>query len=458
MIFSDPLFLVLFLPITVLAHRLALRRSEALGQWVLISSSLVFYAAWDVRWLPLLIGSILINLWFGNLLIRRKSKRLLSIAVVVNLVPLVLAKYAGWLSGGYLLSDVALPLGISFFTFQQIGFVVGAYQGEVKEIHQREYGVFVSFFPQLVAGPIVQHSTMMPQLKKPFFVDDETIKTGLILILVGLFKKVVIADNLAPYANMVFDSGGEVTLYEAWVGSLAYTFQLYFDFSGYCEMALGLALLFGLKIPINFLSPYKARSVTEFWRTWHISLGSWFKRFLYIPMGGNRKGWGRMLIALFITAFVSGIWHGAGMTFVLWGMAHGMALVIEKVWGKTAITLPDGAKLISTFLFVSLAWVLFRSPDIDTAINVYQSMIGLNGATPPLLLSEVLNLDTEILISVTGFEILWLSGLIWWVWTQPNVHEMEWRFRGREMVGATVATAAVVLSIGSPAEFLYFDF
>ena len=375
MIFSDPVFLLVFVPLSVLVHRLALRHSEAAAQWTIVLASMVFYAAWDVRWLPLLVGTIAINIYAGRLLIRDAKRSILVTGIAINLLPLFLAKYAGWLSGGYVLSDVALPLGISFFTFQQIAFLVDAYQGKVERVQVRHYTLFVSFFPQLVAGPIVHHQEMLKQFKRRFSLSSEQLTTALALISVGLFKKAVIADRLAPYAERLFDGGGVATLYEAWVGSLAYTFQLLFDFAGYCEMAMGFALLFGYRIPINFLSPYKSLSITEFWRRWHVTLGRFFRDYFYIRLGGNRNGVKRMYLALFATAFVSGIWHGAGMTFLIWGVMHGTALVVEKYASQIHFSLPKQTRLVTTFLFVSLAWVMFRAPDVATAMNVYASLL-----------------------------------------------------------------------------------
>ena len=458
MIFSDPVFLLLFVPITVLLHRAALQHSEAAAQWVLVAGSLVFYSAWDVRWLPLLLGTIAINLVIGRRLIREKSRQLLIAGLAVNLIPLIAVKYAGWLSGGYVLSDIALPLGISFYTFQQIGFLVDAYQGKVESVGGRHYTLFVTFFSQLIAGPICHHRSLIDQFSRRFSLTQEKLTQALLLIIVGLFKKAVVADRLAPYAESLFDGGGQVTVYEAWIGSLAYTFQLFFDFAGYCEMAMGFALLFGYRIPINFLSPYKSRSVTEFWKRWHITLGQFFKSYLYIPLGGNRRGARTMFIALFITAFVSGLWHGAGMTFLIWGTLHGMALVTERAGSMLRIELPDWMKLTGTFLFVSMAWVLFRSPDLNTAMNIYQSMVGANGFVMPSLFAEISGFEGEILSGLTGFEVLAIAGLIWWVWTQPNIHEIDFQPNWTRWSAAVTACGIIMLSITSPAKFLYFQF
>lgn len=458
MIFSDPVFLLLFLPLAVALHRLALRISESAAQWVLIGSSLVFYGAWDIRWLPLLVATIVLNYYIGKLLLVHPRRDLLVVGVGLNLLPLFIAKYAGWLTAGMVFADIALPLGISFFTFQQIAFLVDARAGKVDRVDFRHYALFVSFFSQLVAGPIVHHKGMITQFRERFALTAEQLTTALVLLVVGLVKKAVIADRLAPYAQTLFDNGGVATLYEAWVGSLAYTFQLLFDFSGYCEIAMGLALLFGYKIPINFLSPYKSASVTEFWRRWHVTLGNFFRAYVYIPLGGNRYGNARLLLALFVTAFISGIWHGAGITFVLWGSLHGAALVIERFGSLRGIALPKHLAVAMTFLFASLAWVLFRSPDLPTAGNVYASLVGLNGFAWPPLFATMFDVDGPITATGTGFEVAVLAGLLWWCWSRPNVHEVAIRPSARLLGAMTLASAAILISIASPSAFLYFDF
>lgn len=458
MIFSDPVFLLLFLPMSLLAHRAALRVSEPAAQWVLIGSSLAFYAAWDVAWVPLLIGSIGVNLWLGRRLLERASKPTLIAGIGLNLIPLFLVKYLGWVSGGYVLSDVALPLGISFYTFQQIAFLVDAHQHKMDRVHARHYVLFVGFFSQLIAGPICHHREMIDQFKARFHLSSKDLTLALFLIIMGLVKKAVIADRLGPYADAVFDGGGVVSLYDAWVGSLAYTFQLFFDFAGYCEMAMGLALLFGYKIPVNFFSPYKSRSITEFWRTWHITLGRFFRDYVYIPLGGNRQGRRRMYLALFATAFLSGIWHGAGVTFLVWGVLHGGALVVEKTFSARGRGLWQPLRLPATFLFVSLAWVMFRSPDIDSALNIYASLMGFNGANLPPLFASVLGQEAVYVGTATGFEIIVLGFLLWWVWTQPNVHEVQIVPSRRTLGVGLGAAAAVVFSITNPTTFLYFQF
>lgn len=458
MIFSDPLFLMIFLPLVVLGHRVAIRWTDAAGQWWLVASSLLFYSVWDVRWLPLLAGTIVANWVIGRLLIERHSKGLMIIGLALNLTPLILCKYAGWITGGRLWADVALPLGISFFTFQQMAFLVDCYKGLVKPVGARHYALFVSFFPQLIAGPIVHGRQMIPQFRERFRHDDAMVEQGVFLIVAGLFKKVVIADNLAPYASRVFDGGGIVSIYEAWVGALAYTLQLYMDFSGYCEMAMGFGLLFGYKLPVNFLSPYKSRSVSEFWRTWHITLGAWFKEYCYWPLGGNRNGTTRMFGALFITAFVSGIWHGAGWTFLIWGVMHGIALVVERGGRMLSLKVPDGVALLMTFAFVSLAWVLFRAPDLETAANVYTSMLGINGMTLPPLFAAIAGTTGPVLQGMSGFEIFVLLGLVWWVMTKPNVHEISIGSLGRRTWVSAAASVCVLYFIATPSPFLYFRF
>ena len=458
MVFSDPVFLLIFVPVSLLVHRIALQASEAAAQWTLVLASLVFYSAWDVRWLPLLLGTVAINLVIGRALMRERRRSLFLVGLAANLTPLLLAKYAGWLTGGYLFSDVVLPLGISFYTFQQIGFLADAYRGRVDSVGTRHYVLFVTFFTQLIAGPICAHKEMIDQFKQRFSLSSQQVTQAIVLIAAGLFKKSVIADRLAPYADGLFNGSGVATLYEAWVGSLAYTFQLLFDFAGYCEMAMGFALLFGYRVPVNFLSPYKSLSITEFWRRWHVTLGRWFREFVYIPLGGNRNGVRRMYLALFATAFVSGLWHGAGMTFLIWGVMHGSALVVEKVGSRAGMPIPTSVRLVLTFLFVSLAWVMFRAPSVDVAMNVYASLIGANGMLPPALFADMFGYQGVTLSTLTGFEAFALAGLLWWVWTQPNVHEIELRPNIRLTAGVSTAMVLILLSVTQPSAFIYWAF
>ncbi|MCG8098700.1 MAG: MBOAT family protein, partial [Candidatus Thiodiazotropha taylori] len=352
MLFNSFEFIFLFLPITFFVfffigkrnhHRVAI-------SW-LILCSLFFYGWWDPAYLGLILFSMLFNYSFGIMLSSDSNgiykKTLLIIGVAVNLSLLGYFKYTNFLvdqinivaGTEFNIERIVLPLAISFFTFQQIAYLVDAYRKETNEYNFLKYCLFVTFFPQLIAGPIVHHKEMLPQFDQDsiYKINNHYLALGLTIFSIGLFKKVVLADNVAVYANLIFsaaENGEPLSFFEAWVGALAYTFQLYFDFSGYSDMAIGLAYMFGIKLPINFNSPYKATSIIDFWRRWHITLSRFLRDYLYFTLGGNKMGLVRRYANLFITMLLGGIWHGAGWTFVFWGMLHGFYLMVNHAWRK----------------------------------------------------------------------------------------------------------------------------
>lgn len=274
---------------------------------------------------------------------------------------------------------MVLPLAISFFTFQQIAFLVDTYKGETREYHFLNYALFISFFPQLIAGPIVHHQEMMPQFKRNENNQFDTANTvkGIFIFIIGLFKKVVIADTLAIWAIKGFDQATSLTFIEGWITSLSYTFQLYFDFSGYSDMAIGLALLFHIKLPVNFHSPYKALNIQDFWKRWHMTLGRFLTKYLYIPLGGNQKGRVHTYINLLIVFVISGLWHGAGWTFVFWGFLHGLAAVVHRIWRDMGYKMNKFLAWFLTFQFVNVAWIFFRAKSWDDAAKVFKAMFAL---------------------------------------------------------------------------------
>jgi D-alanyl-lipoteichoic acid acyltransferase DltB (MBOAT superfamily) len=368
--------------------------SRGLANGVLCVASLAFYAWWDWKdqgWrnLLLLLGSILVNFAAGALLRRRPSRATLAVAIAANLALLGYFKYANFalynwsaVSGGpFVPLHVVLPLGISFFTFTQIAFLVDCHRGLARELDLTRYVLFVSFFPHLIAGPIVHHSQLMPQLSTtlPKRWTLANVHPGLAFFTLGLFKKVAIADTVAPWAGEVFAIAGPVGLVDAWRGALAWTMQLYFDFSGYSDMAIGLGLLFNVRLPDNFDAPYRATSIADFWRRWHITLSRFLRDYLYIPLGGNRLGEGRRKFNLFLTMLLGGIWHGAGWTFVLWGGYHGVLLVLQRAWNNRGGALPAPLARPLTFLAVVVGWVLFKASSVDQAGWVLGGMAGLHG-------------------------------------------------------------------------------
>jgi alginate O-acetyltransferase complex protein AlgI len=404
MLFNSYAFIGVFLPIT-------LGLFLALGAWRprwaaahLAAASLVFYS--NLSSLPLLLASILANFLVSRGICGlgrgRAANVVLATAIAANLSLLAWFKYKAFLLAviaGTTAPVVAstIPLGISFFTFTQIAFLVDAAKGEVRNHTPVNYLLFVTFFPHLIAGPILHHRDMMGQFarRETYALDWSKLAQGLALFAIGLAKKALLADAVAEYADAAFQAG-RPTLIEAWSGVLSYTFQIYFDFSGYCDMALGLGLMFGIRMPINFNSPYRATSIIEFWRRWHISLSVFLRDYLYIPLGGGRRGPARRWLNLLVTMLLGGLWHGAAWTFVIWGGLHGIFLVINHAWRTAALRwdIRAGrwgrfAGWMLTFVAVAVAWVFFRAPDGGTALAVLAGMAGLNGVVLPAAMGNV---------------------------------------------------------------------
>jgi alginate O-acetyltransferase complex protein AlgI len=418
MLFNSYQFIFAFLPIVFLGFFVIARFSRTWAAGWLVAASLFFYGYWTLRALPLLLGSIVVNYVFGMRLAPeagrsdRARKGLLTLAIAVDLGVLAYFKYANFFVANLnialdamhatpvSMAAVLLPIGISFFTFTQIAYLVDTYQGKVRERRLVHYFLFVSYFPHLVAGPVLHHGQMMPQFR-----DDATyrastmrIAAGIAIFAIGIAKKLLIADPLGEQADVLFSavhSGTLPMMFLSWIGVLAYTFQIYFDFSGYSDMAIGISLLFNIFLPLNFNSPYKSLSIIDFWRRWHISLSTFLRDYLYIPLGGGRRGRVRRYLNLWITMVLGGLWHGANWTFVLWGVAHGTYLMINHAWrhlvGEDRRYGPAGrfACWAATFLAVVFAWVLFRSPDIHTALRIYAGMLGLNGLSLPVSMRSV---------------------------------------------------------------------
>ncbi|MEA3477077.1 MAG: MBOAT family protein, partial [Bacteroidota bacterium] len=396
MLFNSYEFIFGFLPLTFVLYFLLSRiRNKTFGKSFLVLASLMFYSWWNVYYLPVILFSLFFNYFFSLLLLKKHSqkfllKSLLAVGIAVNLTLLGYFKYVNFIIENLnlvfkldisLFENLELPIGISFYTFQQIAFLVDTYKNKVKERKFINYSMFVTFFPQLIAGPIVHHKEMMPQFadRKNAKVHSRHISAGLYIFFIGLFKKVIIADTFARWANMGFDQSVNPGLLESWITSFSYSFQLYFDFSGYTDMAIGLALMFNIKLPFNFNSPYRATDIQDFWRRWHMTLSRFLKNYLYIPLGGNRKGESRTLVNLLTTFILGGIWHGAGWTFMFWGFLHGMGAVIQCLWGKTNIVIPRPIAWFITFNFVNFAWIFFRAKNWQDAIKVIKGMFTYNG-------------------------------------------------------------------------------
>ena len=398
MLFNSYEFIFAFLPITFFIYfYLNSKRLTIASKGFLVFSSLFFYSWWNIAYLPLILASMLFNYVVGNSLNKKddenkktfSKKSILIFGIMVNVSLLGYFKYADFFIENFNLAiganvnllNLLLPLAISFFTFQQIAYLVDSYREETKEYDFLNYALFVTFFPQLIAGPIVHHKEMMPQFtnNRNMVKNYRNIALGIFIFSMGLFKKVVIADTFAIWANAGFDTSITLNLFEAWATSLSYTFQLYFDFSGYTDMAIGIALLFNIKLPINFNSPYKALNIQDFWRRWHITLSRFLRDYVYIPLGGNKKSSFRTYSNLLATFVIGGFWHGAGWTFLFWGFLHGIALIIHRVWSNLGFKMWTWLAWLITFNFVNIAWVFFRAKEWDDAIKVLSGMIGLNG-------------------------------------------------------------------------------
>jgi D-alanyl-lipoteichoic acid acyltransferase DltB (MBOAT superfamily) len=387
MLFNSQVFIVGFLPV-VLGLYYTLARHRAARQGVVILASLFFYGWWDVRFVPLLIGLTLANWliaqWFG----RHRNAAIPVAGVVLNLAVLALFKYADFLRGSVfeLLGEpwqpwhLILPLGISFFVFQKISYLIDLKRGDRHIYGFLDFCMFVAFFPQLIAGPLVRHNEIIGQFALPPRRPEmwENLSRGFVLFLIGVAKKVLLADTLAMVADPLFAQAGLAAI-PAWVATGAYTLQIYFDFSGYSDMAIGLALMFGLRLPFNFDAPYRALSPRDFWRRWHITLSRFLRDYLYIPLGGNRCGAARQAFNVIATMLLGGLWHGANWTFVAWGGLWGAALAANHLWLSAGLRLPAALGWIGTLLFVMAGWVLFRSPDFASAGGMFASLLGAHG-------------------------------------------------------------------------------
>ncbi len=510
MLFSSYEFVFVFLPVVLAGYVLAARmRPEWVLGW-LVACSLFFYGWWNPPYLLLLAGSIAFNFSIGALLHkkrqsgRRKTTLLLAGGIAGNLLLLGYFKYAGFLGGiaasaagaHWSVEQILLPIGISFFTFQQIAYLVDVSRGTAHEHSLLRYSLFVTFFPQLIAGPIVHHSEVLPQFHRRPALRLDDLAIGLTLFAVGLMKKALIADSLAVPANEVFaaaEAGTPLHFFQAWRGALAYTFQLYFDFSGYSDMALGLARMFGIRLPLNFHSPYKATSIIDFWRRWHMTLSRFLRDYLYLPLGGNRRGRLRQAANIMITMTLGGLWHGAGWTFVFWGALHGCYVMVNHLWRQIRPFHINRwwsravARLV-TFLAVVVGWVFFRAESFDGAGAMLAGMVNLPHTLAPRLgpaASWLMAMGIRFDGPWVSYDDLWslavlamLLGLVWglpntqqWMqrhrpahdWPPPHSEAVlprwaSWRPCHRWAIYTALLFALGVLGLSQITEFLYFQF
>jgi D-alanyl-lipoteichoic acid acyltransferase DltB (MBOAT superfamily) len=391
MLFNSSIFILVFLPLLLGTYYAAAPWPVA-RKLVLLAGSLVFYAYWDPRFVPLLVGLIAFN-WAAMRLFKRDGRRAwLILGIAGDLATLGLFKYTNFLLtsvaglAGFVppAFEIILPLGISFFTFQMIAYLADLLRGDRHFHTLLDFSLYVAFFPQLIAGPIVRHHELIPQFALPPRRPEmwENLSRGGVLFVLGLAEKVAIADTMAPTVDTLFAKalgGTALTLAEAWAAAGAFTIQIYFDFCGYSSMAMGLALMCGLRLPVNFDRPYRAVSIREFWRRWHMTLSRLLRDYLYIPLGGNRLGRMRQAINVMITMLLGGLWHGANWTFVAWGALHGLGLAVAGAWARRAWPMPRPLGWLLTLLFVIAGWVLFRAQDFGTAASILSSMVGMHG-------------------------------------------------------------------------------
>ena len=478
MLFNSYEFIFFFLPFTFFLYfYLSSKVSNTASKILLVAASFFFYAYWNIKYLPLILVSMIFNYLVGKQLSKRhntKPKILLGIGIVFNLALLGYFKYTDFLifnfnrlvGSDFGLLYLALPLAISFYTFQQIAYLVDSYRGETKAYDFLTYALFVTFFPQLIAGPIVHHSEMMPQFSKEENkkVNYYHIALGLFIFSMGLFKKVAIADTFAIWSRMGFDAEVDLNMLEAWVSSLSGTFQIYFDFSGYTDMAIGAALLFNINLPMNFFSPYKATSIQDFWRRWHMTLSRFLKEYIYIPLGGNRKGEVRTYANLFTTFVLGGIWHGAGWPFVLWGILHGTALVIHRFWQKLGLKMPAIVGWFITFHFINITWVFFNAGlhggNFEVAKKVLKGMFTGDLVWPQSISSNLaLSSHWSKLYMAESYLYLWILVAFVVVLVLPN--SMQWKEKFKTnffYLFLTVCFFLVIFILYRKSEFIYFNF
>lgn len=500
MLFNSWQFVFLFLPITVFVFfQIGSKNYQVALAW-LVAASLFFYGWWNPAYLGLLIFSIVFNYGIGKAITQPihaliSPKISLIFGVAVNLFLIGYFKYENFfassinqvLGTNIYLNNLVLPLAISFFTFEQIAYLVDVYKGETKEDSFLNYSLFVTFFPRLIAGPIIRHQEVMHQFadRSIYKFNVENLAIGITIFLIGLCKKVLIADQIANYGDLVFDtaaSGLPLTFYEAWSGALIYSLQLYFDFSGYSDMAIGIARIFGIKLPLNFDSPYKAVNIIDFWRRWHITLSNFLRDYLYIPIGGNRQGKAKRNFNLMITMLLGGLWHGAGWTFIIWGGLHGLYLIINHQWRSLRKLLGQDLKksywwarslsCFLTFIAVVIAWVFFRAENLNVALAILETMSGSNGislASPTVPSTKTLTLILLIVVwlapNTQQLLIQHQPALTEPIatsskWSNRLLQKLQWKpTKSLGIIFGILAFIAIKTFLAAPqSKFLYFNF
>ncbi|MEK4461682.1 MBOAT family O-acyltransferase [Paenibacillus sp. FSL H8-0315] len=459
MLFNSYPFMFGFLPIVLAGYFILnrLRLTLCAKVWLTLAS-LVFYGYWNIKYVPLILLSILFNYVMGHFIHSTTAKLrrpLLIFSLSTNILLLSYYKYTDFFienwnevtASNLSLHHLILPLGISFFTFTQIAYLVDVYRNQAREYNLLNYTLFVTFFPHLISGPILHHKDMMPQFDKlrNKVWNWNNIRKGTLFFSIGLGKKVILADTLAGYA----DNGFAAATYfvDSWVAILSYTLQIYYDFSGYTDMAIGIALLFNIHLPQNFNEPYRAVSIRDFWRRWHITLSHFLRDYIYIPLGGNRKSFWISIRNVIITFLLGGFWHGAGWLFILWGLLHGVGQAVEKCWGRWGFSLPKWLSWLLTFIFVNITWVFFRAEHISQAFRLLKGMSGLNGVS----MQSIGSLKWAIIL------ILILMTIILW---NPlhllNKHNFQYSWKTAFVMAFIILFSLLFFS--RITTFLYFNF
>lgn len=483
MIFSTYSFVFIYLPMVLLLYfGMARYVSRRVQQVFLIVASLIFYGAiffqgFNHLWyIWLIMSSVIVNYSVASGVQNIKKpplcKALFVIGVLFNVLLLGYYKYYNFFLENvnyafdtqFIIKQIILPIGISFFTFQQIAFLIGVWKREEKVPNFWDYTLFIVFFPQLVAGPIVFLKDVLHQYQdeKNRFFNIDNFSAGLFIFVIGLFKKAVIADTLDNFVFYSYLTPEKLGFATSWLAALSYSFQIYFDFSGYSDMAIGLAKMMNINLPVNFYSPYKSVSITEFWKRWHITLGRSLAVLIYYPLGGNRKGLARTCFNLFAVFFVSGIWHGAAWTFIVWGIAHGVVRVFEKLFMKQLEKIPDLIRIFFTFMFVNAAWVLFRSPTFDTALIVLKNMFApenfsFSGISEMAYNTSITYPDSIAVIYVLA--ILSIVAVLAFLYPRNSIDKYnEFKPTVKNAVAIALLFSVSVIHFSRVGSFIYFNF
>ncbi len=490
MVFNSYVFVLVFVPLVVTVyHFINSRGAYTAAKAFLLMASLFFYAFDNPFSLIILLASILVNYFIADFLLKKEAQEgirrlFLALGIILNICALLWFKYLGFFSdminslfnAGLKVKSVLLPLGISYFTFSQISYLVDKYREPESRYSLLDYSLYVSFFPKITVGPIALAGDLIPQFNDPSRkkVNPNNIAGGLVIFASGLAKKVLLADNLAPYVTWGYSNIGVLGPINALIVMLAFTMQIYFDFSGYCDMAKGICLMIGIDLPDNFMSPYTAVSVSDFWKKWHITLTGFFTKYVYIPLGGNRKGKVRTYINMFVIFFLSGLWHGASYNYIIWGLIHGIGITLSKILKDKTARLPKILRQAGTFIFVNITWVFFRAPTLSEAVEFFRQFINFKNIPVNIELVAKATPDEmqliQWLILNSGNKAPYISGciiiiafLLICTFISMYCKNSVKRLETLTLSGLTVATTVIllvmsVLSLSGVTEFIYENF